>query len=622
MNVKLRAGRFLRPATITEEGDRLFIKFGFNKILIKEIKMMQGAKWHGYDPKPRKIWSVAKSPRNLFQLDYLQGKDPYKRYDKELVDFTPRRDSLYAHQLLMVRCALTYKQVIFAAEMGTGKTLAAIEIMDFIKCEDYEAWYVGPKSGKIAVGLELEKWEALVHPRMFTYAGLTKEVQELHNQIVPKIVIFDESSKLKNPQSKRSQAALFLADRVRENDGFIIEMSGTPAPKSPADWWHQCEVACPGFLKEGNIHKFKRNLAMIEERESISGGVYPHIVTWLDDSQKCAKCGKYRDEMEHVLDHTFEPSVDEISRLYKRMSGLTLVLFKKDCTDLPDIQFNEPIQVKPTVDMLRAAKLIAKTAMRSIEALTLCRELSDGFQYKDIEEGREECPNCRGTCREVIKVPDVEVDTSAPFDDITYHDEDVVCEHCLGVGTVAKIVRDTKVVGSPKDAVFINELETHEEIGRYIVWGGFTGTIDRLVAMSITAGWVVLRIDGRGYHPFGDTTCTGKELLVAMDRSHRRYTEYLEKVPRLIVVGQPQSGGMGLTLTAAPTMLFYSNSFDGESKMQAPHRGHRLGMDTNKGLTVKEVFCLPTDKLVYNNLMKKVKLQKLSLGEVSEALNA
>jgi hypothetical protein len=84
-------------------------------------------------------------------------------------------------------------------------------------------------------------------------------------------------------------------------------------------------------------------------------------------------------------------------------------------------------------------------------------------------------------------------------------------------------------------------------------------------------------------------------------------------------VGHPQAGGMALTLTSSPTELFYSNCFNGEARMQAEDRFHRMGMDTNRGATIKDLIHLPTDKLVLDNLKLKKKLQNISMGELENA---
>ena len=177
-------------------------------------------------------------------------------------------------------------------------------------------------------------------------------------------------------------------------------------------------------------------------------------------------------------------------------------------------------------------------------------------------------------------------------------------------------------VGSPKDQVFIDLLDEHEDTGRFLVWGGFTATIDKLVEICHKYGWATLRVDGRGYvaqSPTGEM-CNAKEFLSGMDRSHPDYNKLLDKYPRICFVGQPKSGGMALTLTASPTNLFYSNTFDGESRMQAIDRFHRLGMDTNRGATVIDLVHLKTDELVLWNLNNKVKLQSLSMGDIEKEI--
>ena len=72
------------------------------------------------------------------------------------------------------------------------------------------------------------------------------------------------------------------------------------------------------------------------------------------------------------------------------------------------------------------------------------------------------------------------------------------------------------------------------------------------------------------YH--GDVTTDARE--VAVDRFQNDPTiKYF--------IGQPQSGGIGLTLTAADYAIYYSNSFDLEQRMQSEDRCHRIGTKNN-----------------------------------------
>jgi SNF2 family DNA or RNA helicase len=636
---KLRIGKYRKLGRLVYVRNRIEFHFGYWPALNAEIKAMEGHRYHGFETiNPRKMWSVADSQRNRFQIAYLQEKDPYSHFDKPLESIKTERP-LYEHQLHMLNFIMAIRHGIFACEMGTGKTLVFIEAAERAKknydLKDEDIWYIGPRSGVKAVSRELLKWRATVKPEMMTYEGMKKRVKNWPaGKPAPRFICFDECSKLKGPTTQQSQSALYLANSMREEWGYdchILLMSGTPAPKTPIDWWHQCEVACPGFIKEGTIGKFKARLCIVEMRENlITGGKYPHHVAWLDDDRRCKKCGQFQGAPCHAVInagnddyHRFEKSRDEVSYLYKRMHGLVLVKFKKDCLDLPEKQY-EIIRVKPTPDIVRAAKLIQARSKRAITALTLTREISDGFQYIEVPSGKEKCPNCKGNKEVEIQVPVEDVDIMAPQKIGEFTTSVVTCDNCGGTGEVTVYKRDTEAVGSPKDQVFIDDLDQHEDVGRYIVWGGFTGTLDRLVGIAHQHGWATLRVDGKGYI---GSSATGEKLdsdvlLDAMDRSHPKYKKLREKFPKICFVGHPQAGGMALTLTASPTELFYSNCFNGEARMQAEDRGHRPGMDTNRGLTIKDLIMLPTDKLVLDNLKKKKRLQNLTMGQLADAFTS
>jgi len=636
LECKLRIGKYRKTGKLVYANGRIEFHFGYWPSLNEEIKSMESHKYHGYEePNPRRIWSVADSQRNHFQIAFMREENPYAHFEQPIVEVDTKR-SLYKHQLEMLNFVMTVRHCIFACEMGTGKSLVFIEAAEQLKAKlnlkDDDIWYVGPKAGVKAVGREINKWKATFKPTMMTYEGMKKCVKLWKpGTPAPRIICFDESSKLKGPVTQQSMAALHLANAVREEHGYnsiVLLMSGTPAPKTPVDWWHQCEVAAPGFIKEGTIGKFRARLCIVEMRENnITGGSYPQHIAWLDDSRRCKKCGQFREAPNHApinageeIYHSFEKSKDEVSYLYERMHGLVLVRFKKDCLDLPEKQY-EIIRIKPTPEIVRAAQLIRARATRAITALTLTREISDGFQYIEIPSGKETCPNCHGRKEILIKIPVEDVDIMAPQNVGEFIEKTVTCDNCGGAGEITIYKRDTEAVGSPKDKFFIDDLDQHEDVGRYIVWGGFTGTLDRLVGMAHQNGWATLRVDGKGYV---GSSATGEklnddELLDAMDRSHPKHKELLDKYPKLCFVGHPQAGGMALTLTASPTELFYSNCFNGEARMQAEDRGHRPGMDVNRGLTIKDLIMLPTDKLVLDNLKQKKRLQNLTMGQLSDA---
>lgn len=688
IETKMKAGKYMIPVSLWTEGKRIFFKFGFNRPLMEEIKAMEGSKFHGYDEvNPRKLWSVTDTPRNHFQIQYLQYpgvndiRNPYYRYNIPLQHFQTKRN-VYSHQGEMVDQILTRHYDIIAAEMGTGKTLACIEAIEISKAAD--VIWVAPKSALYSVMLEFKKWNSDVFVQYYTYEGLKKLIENWsEGRKAPQFVVLDEASRCKNPTAQRAQAAQYLSDNVRKEwgqDGYVIELSGTPAPKDPTDWWSLSEIACPGFLREGTREKLKRRLAVIEQRESFQGGgFFQSLVTWKDDILKCNICGLLKDDETHITQeeidrrkaeankektaeeamfgaddqesdtcHVFQQSVDEISLLYKRLQGLVLVKLKKDMLDLPDMVYRE-IELKPTLSMVNAAKAVQSRSTSAIQALTYLRELSDGFQYIETICGTETCTACNGskvitgylykgeqkvsenmykriqhlTNSEVQESeeerewdPDYvkEILSSGNFNPDDFVKTEIACDMCSGIGLINKTKRDVKEVPTPKEEALRDILTEHDDIGRIVIYGGFTGSLDKICKLVANQGWLYIRVDGRGW--FSTIPGSATDLLEIFQSKN---SDLLRRYPKIAFVGQPGAAGMGITLTASPTIVYYSNDFNAESRIQSEARIHRLGMDTNRGATIIDLLCLPSDRLVLENLKKKRKLQDMTMGVLKSA---
>lgn len=611
----------MKPIELIEDGKRLWVKFGFSRTLINEIKNMQGSHWHGYDDEnPKKMWSIANCERNWFQLRRMACENVYERYDREPQPFETTYPAR-SHQSEMVSRALTSKHVVWAAEMGVGKSLAAI-ITAELSCVG-PWWWVAPKSALISVQLELMKWKPKIHFDLMTYEEMTRRHKNWDkNPCCPRGLILDECHKVKTPTSQRSEAARFFAELMRETFGvensFTVLMSGTTAPKAPTDWWNLCEIACPGFLKEGDVGRFKHRLAVIENQQSLQGGVFPKLIGWKDDPKKCAVCLRYADDPIHG-EHAFQPCDDEISKLYRRMKGLVTVKLKKDCLELPE-KIYRIIECKPLPDVLRTADIIKRTSSRAIQALTFMRELSDGFQYT-VKETDEliTCRVCHGTGQEDIYFdPDNPDATFTENIEKPLESRKEVCSMCGGEGKIPKEGRDVQRVNCPKDDVVRDVLEEHEEIGRLVIFASFSASVDRCVDLCIQQGWDVIRMDAHGMQYIVSEYNTGTNIDLSKTECITRFQNPKEWDKNIAYVGHPASGGTGLTLTASPSILYFSNSFNGEDRMQSEDRIHRLGMDENRGATIIDIIHLPTDRLILDNLKKKKKLQSATLGEITE----
>lgn len=614
--------------------EHIYLHFKFNATLKDEIKSLEGARWMPLDGGP-KAWRIENSPHNRFQLQYLEHpgiqdtKNPYYRYYCPLpsIDSIKFQRPVYKHQITQVLFGLFRRQCILAAEMGTGKTLSSIEIVErFGEMMKFEPnrenfLYCAPKSVLYSVTAEYRDWKARHKPYFCTYDGLKKLIMNWPKGVrAPRILILDESSRLKNRMAQRTQTAQYLADQMRDEWGWdciILLMSGSPAPKSPVDWWSQAEIACPGYLKEGNIYKFRRRLAVIETAENaITGGTFPKLITWRDSDRKCSVCGQEENYLIHEeMDpnyHQFERCQNEVQLLYERLKGLVLVQFKKDCTDLPEKRY-KIIRVKPTAQVKQLAYLIKNTARNTVQALTLYRELSDGFQYEEKEVGLKPCEVCHG----LGTIPDPEQgrpqNPQIPFD--PRNPTLVICDGCNGKKMVPKIERIAHQIPCPKEDVVKDLLDEHEDVGRIILYAGFTGSVDRLVAIALRCGWSFIRADGRGWH-----SDLGRDADTLYQQFQRK-GDFKDDETKIAFIAQASAAGMGLNLQASPTIVHYSNDFNWESRVQSDDRGHRPGMDVERGGRIVDLVHLPSDQVVLDNLLKKKRLQDMTLGELRTYLN-
>ena len=80
------------------------------------------------------------------------------------------------------------------------------------------------------------------------------------------------------------------------------------------------------------------------------------------------------------------------------------------------------------------------------------------------------------------------------------------------------------------------------------------------------------------------------------------------------IVGTPQTGGYGITLTQANTVIYYSNGYDLEKRLQSEDRAHRIGQ--KRSVTYVDLICEETvDEKIVKALRKKINIASEVLGE-------
>ena len=96
--------------------------------------------------------------------------------------------------------------------------------------------------------------------------------------------------------------------------------------------------------------------------------------------------------------------------------------------------------------------------------------------------------------------------------------------------------------------------------GQFIVWACFREEIAQIAKTLEKMGMTAVQ-----YH--GGIKTADREAAVDDFQSGRARA----------FIGQPQSGGIGLTLTAAQTAIYYANDYNSETRLQSEDRCHRIG---------------------------------------------
>ena len=87
-----------------------------------------------------------------------------------------------------------------------------------------------------------------------------------------------------------------------------------------------------------------------------------------------------------------------------------------------------------------------------------------------------------------------------------------------------------------------------------------------------------------------------------------------ENNPVRFFIGNTQTGGYGITLTEASTVIYYSNNYDLEKRIQSEDRAHRIGQK-NKVLYIDLVAKGTVDDKIIQALRNKVNIANEINGE-------
>ena len=248
-------------------------------------------------------------------------------------------------------------------------------------------------------------------------------------------------------------------------------------------------------------------------------------------------------------------NLEELNELLLKFSSRVL---KKDCLDLPDkIYMTRNIEMTPEQEK----------AYKEIKAYAIT-------QLYDEEKGGQQV-SATSVLTKMLRL------------------------HQLSCGFMTTDDKENMEVKSKRLDELMNILEEVE--GKAIIWANYRHDIHRILeAIRKTYGE-----DSVGAY-YGDVNDFDRGLYL------KQFQDL--KSPLRFMVGNTQTGGYGINLTAASTVIYYSNNFDLEKRLQSEDRAHRIGQ-VNK-VTYIDIVCKDTvDEKIVKSLLAKQNIAAEVLGE-------
>ena len=464
----------------------------------------------------------------------------------------------YAHQLTALKKSWAQKTYALFMEMGTGKSKVLVDniAMLYDNGAIRAALIVAPKGvyknwNDIEFPVHLP--EHVDHTKVLWEATITKKKQ------VELDTLFDGKEELKilimNVEAFSTTKGLDFARSFLNIflGRALIGIDESTTIKSPT------AKRTKNILKLGNLAKYRRIL---------TGS--PVTKSPLDLYSQCEFLDPYhlshysyysfRARYAQMLDRNFGGRRVQIVGSYRNLGELTDKLekfsyrvLKEDCLDLPEKIFTKRF-VELTPEQKRIYAQLKKLALATIDnkIMSTVNVMTQLMRLHQV------------TCG-------------------TFKADDGTIKH----------------LSNNRLTALMDCLEETE--GKVIIWATYREDIKKIVDSLKKAYGEASTVE---YHGGVDATLRQDHIAQFQD----------VKGPTRYFVGNPQTGGYGITLTAANTVIYYSNSYDLEKRLQSEDRAHRIGQTGS--VTYVDLIAEKTiDEKIVKSLRDKIDIANEIMGE-------
>ena len=156
----------------------------------------------------------------------------------------------------------------------------------------------------------------------------------------------------------------------------------------------------------------------------------------------------------------------------------------------------------------------------------------------------------------------------------------------------------TQEIANNRISELMNVLDEIE--GKAIIWANYQHDITNIIKE-------VVKVHGPG-------SIVDYYGLTPQDERQDNIRKFQNDDKCRFIVGTPATGGYGITLTAANTVIYYSNGYDLEKRLQSEDRAHRIGQ--KKNVTYVDIIAEDTvDEKIVKALRDKINIASQVLGE-------
>ena len=462
----------------------------------------------------------------------------------------------YAHQLTALEKSWDKTEYGYFMEMGTGKSKVLVDNMAML----YD-------KGKI-------NGAVIVAPKGVYRNWYSQEIpNHLSSHIQPKMVLW---TALTSKKKDKEYQTLFETGHDLHILIINVEALSTKKGLDFAAKFMRCHKTMLAIdesttIKNPNAKRTKSILALGKEatyRRILTGS--PVTKSPLDLYTQCGFLNSYllgydsfyafRNRYANMIDRNFGGRRVQLIGSYKRLDELADKLksfsyrvLKDDCLDLPDKVYIRR-EVDLTDEQSKAYSTMKSAALASLKGkmATAPHVLTQMMRLHQIT-----CGHLRN-------------------DD----------------GTITEIKNNRL-----KELVeLLDEVE-----GKVIIWANYVYDIENIVKVITDE--------------FGADSIVQYYGAISSEQRQKNIEKFQDPNSKArFFIGNPQTGGYGITLTCANTVVYYSNGYDLEKRLQSEDRAHRIGQ--NKSVTYVDFIAPKTvDEKIVKALRSKMNIANTIMDE-------